>query len=173
MQTKFKVIIASIFVMLSGFCTDVDAEIRIAILDFELNDITSLPNTQAELIRTGSIKPLLEQAISQQTGYEVIHINQEDQKYANAGFGYLFRYPDEAAKLGKKYGSDWIIVGQHSKPSFLESSLIADVINVQTAKRAAELVVDLKGNHEKVMERSVKELARKVKKVITANNKLP
>jgi len=51
--------------------------------------------------------------------------------------------------------------------------LIADLIDVQTAKRAAELVVDLKGNHEKVTERAVKELARKVKQVISAQNKLP
>jgi len=170
MSTKLKVIS---IVILSLCCASVNAGIRIAILDFELNDITSLPNISAELIRTGSLKPLLERAISQYPDIEIIHISSEEQKYANPGFGYLFRFHDEAIILGKKYGAEWIIVGQHSKPSFLESSLIADLIDVQTDKRAAELVVDLKGNHEKVTERAVKELARKVKQVISAQNKLP
>lgn len=172
MITKFKVTLVIIFVILTGTCTSVNAEIRIAILDFELSDITSLPNTRAELIRTGSIKPLLEQAISQEAGYEIIRIKSEEQKFVNAGFGYLFRFHDEAAKLGMKYGADWIIVGQHSKPSFLESSLIADVINIETARRVAELIVDLKGNHEKVTERAVKELAGKIKTTILAQKKI-
>jgi len=89
MIPKFKVILVCLFVILTGTCTNVNAEIRIAILNFELNDITSLPNTQAELIRTGSIKPLLEQAISQEAGYEIIRINSEEQKFVNAGLGYL------------------------------------------------------------------------------------
>ena len=172
MIPKFKVFLVSLFVILTGTCTNVNAEIRIAILDFELNDLTSLPNTRAELIRTSSIKPLLEQAISQEAGYEIIRINSEEQKFANAGFGYLFRFHDEAAKLGKKYGADWIIVGQHSKPSFLESSLIVDVINIETASRVAELIVDLKGNHEKVTERAVKALAGKIRNTISAQKKL-
>ena len=170
--TQLKVIIASLLIILSGFCTSVNAGIRIAVLDFELNDMTSLPNTRAELIRTGSIKPLLEQAISQEAGYEIIRINSEEQKFVNARFGYLFRFHDEAAKLGKKYGADWIIVGQHSKPSFLESSLIVDVINIETASRVAELIVDLKGNHEKVTERAVKALAGKIRNTISAQKKL-
>jgi hypothetical protein len=69
MHAKFKVITASIFAVLSVRCTRVNAGIRISILDFGLNDITSLLNTQSELIRTGSLKPLLEQAIGEQTGY--------------------------------------------------------------------------------------------------------
>ena len=170
--TQLKVIIASLFVIHSVFCSSVYAGIRIAILDFELNDMTSLPNTRAELIRTGSIKPLLEQAISQETGYEIIRINSEEQKFANAGFGYLFRFHDVAAKLGEEFGADWIIVGQHSKPSFLESSLITDLINIKTASRVAELIVDLKGNHEKVTERAVKTLAGKIMNTISAQKKL-
>lgn len=42
------------------FCCSVHAGTRIAVLDFELNDITSLPNTQEERVRTASIKPMVE-----------------------------------------------------------------------------------------------------------------
>ncbi len=63
---------------------------RIAILNFELNDITSLPNTPEERLRTASIHSLLEQAISQSGDYEIVHINVGAQAAANSSFGYLF-----------------------------------------------------------------------------------
>lgn len=139
---------------------------RIAILDFELNDITSLPNTPQELLRTASIQPLLEQAISQSGDYEIVQIKTGDQQAANSSFGYLFRFDDLAAKLGEQYGADWIIVGQHSKPSFLYSYLIAHVINVETQTLAASYAIELKGNHEKVTQRGVKSLANKIHALI-------
>lgn len=98
--------------------TNADAAQRIAVLDFELNDMTSLPNTAEEQLRTASIRPLLEQALGQTGDYEIIHIDAAAQAAANSSFGYLFRFNDLAAKLGKQFGADWIIVSQHSKPSF-------------------------------------------------------
>lgn len=113
----------------------------------------------------------MEQAIRVKNEYEIIHIDPKAQKSANAGFGYLFRFPDETAKLGKKLGADWIIVGQHNKPSFLESSLIVDVIKVNTGSIVAEIVVDLKGSHAKVTERASRELARKINAMLWAGRK--
>lgn len=135
---------------------------RIAVLDFELNDITSLPNTAQEQLRTASIRPLLEQAINRTGDYEIIHIDAAAQAAANSSFGYLFRFNDVAAKLGEQFGADWIIVGQHSKPSFLFSYLIAHVIKVKNPTGAARYDIELKGNHEKVTQRGVKALAAKV-----------
>jgi len=43
--------------------TQVNAETSIAILDFELNDLTLKPRTAAEINRTASIKPLLEKEL--------------------------------------------------------------------------------------------------------------
>lgn len=145
------------------FCSgSVYAGIKIAILDFELNDITSLPNTPAEQLRTASIKPLLEQAIRNSGDYDIIQIPLDEQKSANFGFGYLFRFHDVAAQLGKKFGADWIIVGQHSKPSFLFSYLIAKIINVEKQRISQEFDIELKGNHVKVTERGVIRLAEKI-----------
>ena len=135
---------------------------RIAILSFELNDITSLPNTPQEILRTASISPLLEQAISEIGDYEIIHIKQEDQQAANSSFGYIFHFSDLAAQLGEQQGADWIVVSQHSKPSFLFSYLIAHVINVKTQALVASYDIELKGNHEKVTQRAVKALAIKI-----------
>ncbi len=144
---------------------------RIAILDFELNDITSLPNTTTELQRTASMAPLLIKALSQTGCYEIVPIEASTQKSANAGFGYLFRFHDVAARLGKKPGADWIIVSQHSKPSFLVSYLMAQVINVRTQSLVAEIDIELKGNHTKVTERAVHRLSRDIIDTISSRVK--
>jgi hypothetical protein len=135
---------------------------RIAVLNFELNDITSLPNTPQEQRRTASFRPLLEQALSQAGDYDIISIDAADQAAANSGFGYLFRFPELAAKLGRQFGADWVIVGQHSKPSFLFSYLLANLIDVKTQSLAASYAIELKGNNEKVAWRGMRALARKI-----------
>lgn len=142
--------------------SNANAAQRIAVLNFELNDITSLPNTPQEQLRTASMQPLLEHAIGQSGDFEIIHIKTEDQIAANSSFGYLFRFNDLAAKLGEQYGADWIVVSQHSKPSFLFSYLMAHVINVKTQTLAVRYDIELKGNHEKVTQRAVRSLANKI-----------
>jgi hypothetical protein len=159
-------ITSGIFVLILAFCTNLHAEIAIAILPFELNDITSLPNTQAELARTASMKPLLEQAMIQLGEYKIISIPAGEYKAENAGLGYLFRFHDIATKLGEKVGADWVVVSQHSKPSFLYSYLIAHVINVKTGRMAARFDVELKGNHQKVTRRGIRRLSREINKML-------
>ncbi|NOR72168.1 MAG: DUF2380 domain-containing protein [Methylomarinum sp.] len=161
-----KTIAPSLLLLMLVLCGTVNAGERIAILSFELNDITSLPNTQTERVRTASIKTLLEQDINRVGDYDIIQISPDQQQAENAGFGYLFRFHDVAAKLGKKYGADWIIVGQHSKPSFLYSYLMAHVINIKTGRLVARYDVELKGNHQKVTQRGVRKLSREINKVI-------
>lgn len=135
---------------------------RIVILNFELNDITSLPNTLAEQQRTASMAPLLINALSQTGEYEIVAIDAEVQKSANAGFGYLFRFHDAAAQLGQQLGVDWIIVSQHSKPSFLYSYLIAHLIRVKTQTLVKRYDIELKGNHATVTEHGINRLANKI-----------
>ncbi|MDD5463146.1 MAG: DUF2380 domain-containing protein [Methylococcales bacterium] len=153
------VIILSILLLTSNIG---QAAPHIAILNFELNDITSLPNTPQEKLRTASIQPLLERAISQTGDYEIIHINATAQATANSSFGYLFRFNDLAAKLGEQFGADWVIIGQHSKPSFLFSYLMVHLINVKNQALGASYDIELKGNHEKVTKRGVRSLANKI-----------
>lgn len=159
--------VLSLIVLMLVQCPAVNAGNRIAILPFELNDITSLPNTQAELNRTASIKPLLEQAMKQAENYQIIDISKAEYQAENAGPGYLFRFHDIAAKLGEKYSADWIVVGQHSKPSFLFSYLMANLIDVKQGRLIARIEIELKGNHQKVTRRGVRKLSTKIDKLIT------
>ncbi|MDO9107230.1 MAG: DUF2380 domain-containing protein [Methylovulum sp.] len=142
------------------------AAARIAVLDFELNDISSLPNTPAERLRTASFKHLLEQALVGQGDYQIIQISPAAQAAANSGFGYLFRFDEELVKLGEQSGADWVIVAQHSKPSFLFSYLMAHLIDVTAKKRLASFDIELKGNHVSVSEHAIRRLAGRIDGVI-------
>ena len=135
---------------------------RIAILNFELDDMTALPNTPQEQQRTASMRPLLEQAMQKVGDYEIIRIDSHVQAAANAGFGYLFHFKDLAAKLGRQNGADWVVVAQHSKPSFLYSYLLVHLIPVNTPDLNTDFAIELKGNHEQVTQRGVNALAKKI-----------
>jgi hypothetical protein len=145
------------------------ATTKIAILNFELNDLTSLPNTPEEQKRTASIKPLLEEALRQKGDYEIVQVSANSYSTANAGLGYLFRFDELAAQLGKHVGADWIIVGQHSKPSFLFSYFLAHLIQVKSVRKIANYTIELKGNHEKVTQRGVFHLAEEIKSTLATH----
>ena len=143
------------------FFSSVFANQRIAVLNFELNDLTELPNTPAERIRTASFKPLLEKNIQQLGDYQIVAISSEAQKAANAGVEYLLQHDDSSAELGATQNADWIVVGKHRKPSFLYSHLIVHLINVKTSQLVGNVMIELKGTDEKVSQKSVHSLAEK------------
>lgn len=168
MNINKSVLLILVFSVLSTEATT--AATRIAVLDFELNDITSLPNTPAELQRTASMAPLLSKALSQIGVYEIVPVEAGMQKTANDSFGYLFRFHDLVAQLGRRLGADWIIVSQHSKPSFLFSYLWVYLIDVKKQTAVARYDIELKGSHEKVTEHAVASLARKIQATVSSVN---
>ncbi|MDD1638045.1 MAG: DUF3280 domain-containing protein, partial [Methylococcaceae bacterium] len=118
---------------------DATAKPRIAVLDFELKDMTLAPGIPAEITRTASIKPMLENELKK-SGYEIVSITQDAQQQATAGIGYLFDHPDAAAQLGHKYGADYVLVGRLHKPSFLFFYLMVHLVDVKKEKRNRWLV---------------------------------
>ena len=76
-------------ILLCFISINVLAGSKIAILEFELKDLTLKPRIPAEIKRTASIKPLLEAELKT-ADYEIINIDSKDQKFADSGIGYLF-----------------------------------------------------------------------------------
>jgi hypothetical protein len=138
---------------------------KIAVLDFELDDMTQLPNTPAEVARTASFKPLLEQELKAMN-YEIVQIDAQAQQHANAGVEYLFQHDDSSADLAKSFGAEWIIVAKHRKPSFLYSHLMVNLIPVTNRHTLSPLLVELKGTDKKVTQRSIHFLAEKIQTII-------
>jgi hypothetical protein len=144
---------------------------RIAVFNIELNDISALPKTPEELARTASFKPLLEEALKAGGNIAIVPINNEVVVTANAGFGYLLRFHDVVATLGKAFGADWVILGQHSKDSFLYSDMLIQLVNVKTQTLAARYTLELKGNSREVSERAMQALAFKIQATLQGYHK--
>ncbi len=137
------------------------AQTRIAILDFELRDLTLAPRIPAELKRTAAIKPMLEAELKR-AGYEIITINSTTQKKANAGVGYLFDHDDVAAKLAKKVGADYVLVGRLHKPSFLFAYLMGHLVRVNDGKLMGNYISETKGGDQKLTLKAVESLTVKI-----------
>lgn len=146
----------------------VQAAPKIAVAGFELNDITSLAYTSEEIQRTAALQTMLVEALKHRGDTVPVRIKAAAQRIANAGFGYLFSHPDAAALLGRQLGVDWIVIGQHSKPSYLFSYLIVNLVNVPSGEPAARFAIEMKGNHARVAERSINRLARQLGSAVEA-----
>ncbi len=108
------------------------AETAIAVLKFELRDLTLAPAVPAEVKRTASIKPLLEEQL-RRAGFRIVAIDKSRQQQADGGVGYLFEHHDAAAALARKSGADYIVVGRLHKPSFLFAYLMVHLVAVDDA----------------------------------------
>ena len=77
------------------------AEIGLAILDFELNDLTLQPGTPEELRRTASLKPLLERSLGAKGRYRIVAVDAAAQATASKGQGYPVRTPGRSRHAGQ------------------------------------------------------------------------
>jgi hypothetical protein len=146
---------------------DVSANPRIAVLDFELKDMTLAPRIPAEITRTASIKPMMESDLKK-SGYDIVPISQDAQQQATAGVGYLFDHPDVAAQLGKKFDADYVIVGRLHKPSFLFFYFMAHLVDVKREALIGEYLYEVKGGEKKIVAQGVEDITEKITKTLGA-----
>ncbi len=140
---------------------DAVTQTRIAILDFELKDMTLAPGVPAELQRTASIKPLLEQELKH-SGYSIVEIPVQARKAADSGVGYLFDHADAAAQLGRQFQADYILVGRLHKPSFLFAYLMGHLVRVADAKLIGDYISESKGPNASLTIKAVESLTTKI-----------
>lgn len=137
------------------------AKPKIAVLDFELRDLTMLPGIPEEIDRTASVKPMLEEELTK-SGFEIVNIPHESQIKATSGFGYLFDHHDLAAQLAKQYHADYVLVGRLHKPSFLFIYLMAHLIEVKNERLIADYLSEVKGGEKKLTRKGVESLIVKI-----------
>lgn len=152
------------------FSTLVHGETRIAVLDFELKDLTLNPNTPDEVQRTASIKPMLEKTLADKGKYTIIGIDQSVQEKANVATGYLFDHFDVAGKLGKRHGADYILVGRVHKASFLFVYFMIHMVDTQTNLLVGNYISEVKGPQKKLTIKGVESLVEKIHKTIYPKN---
>lgn len=147
--------------LLCLFGSEAFAATRIAILDFELNDVSLAPRLESEIKRTALIKPLLEGELKK-AGYEIVAVAQQAQQRAESGVGYLFDHHDAAAALGKRFGADYILVGRLHKASFLFVYLMGHLIKVDAARLIGDYISEVKGPQLQLTVKGVESLAVKI-----------
>ncbi len=157
-----------ILILLCFINIGVFAETRIAILEFELKDLTLAPRIPSEIKRTESIKPLLEAELKR-AGYIIVDIDHKSQRNFNAGVGYLFDHSDVAAKLGKKFNADYVLVGRLHKPSFLFAYLMGHLVRVSDARLIGNYISEAKGPNKKLTIKTVESLTVKIDKTLDNN----
>ncbi|MBB5202195.1 DUF2380 domain-containing protein [Glaciimonas immobilis] len=146
------------------------ADMSIAVLDFELNDLTlnltANPVNPDEVERTSQIKSLLQQALLARGGYKIVEVAPKSQDQANGAFGYIYDHHDVAADLGRSVGADWIVVGRVHKGSFLFVYLKAQLINTKTKQVVGLYSVEVKGQQKKLTPKGVDHLAEQINDTI-------
>ncbi len=139
---------------------------NIMVLDFELKDLTIHENNSQEIERTAKFKPMLEQALTDLDQHTITSFDIADQRLADIGKGYLYDHHDLVAKLGRANGARWVVVGRVHKPSYLFSYLKVKLVDVRSSLMFADLTVELKGQQDKFLKKSVKRLAIQISDAI-------
>lgn len=134
----------------------------IAVLDFELLDLTLTPGIASEIERTASIGPMLREILKTEYGFELVTIDSDTQDAADLGSGYLFEHHDVAAELGREAASDWVVVGRVHKASFLFVYFKALVIDTKTQQAIADLTIEVKGTQKRLTKKGVETLAEQI-----------
>lgn len=134
----------------------------IAVLEFELTDLTLNPSLLEETRRTATLRPLLVAQLTGQHDISVIENPASARTEAEKGQGYLFDRPAVAAKIGREAGVNWIVSGRLHKASFLFVYLKAQLINTQTDRVEADFVVEIKGPQQKLTRKGIEALALQI-----------
>lgn len=95
-----------------------EATKKMMMVDFELRDVSPLPNVTQEIERTALIGSVIKKTLAE-NGYEIIVACDALKKASVQGEGYLYDRPEVAAKIGGDCGADYVLMGQTWKPSFL------------------------------------------------------
>ena len=146
------------------------ADTRVAVLEFELKDLTLAPRIQQEKERAASIKPMLQEVLKGKGGYELINIDSAAQRYANQAVGYSFDHHDVVAKLGEQFGAEFVVIGRVHKASHLFVYFLVHLVDVKTQRLVGNYAVEIKGPQKKLTIKGVESVVEKIHKTLKSRN---
>ena len=92
---------------------------KIVVLDFQLHDLTDLPNAPAELKRIAFLSSAFKEKLAEK-GLQLVPASEKLQaELTENSAAYLFDHPQLAAKLAKDSGADYLVLGLAMKPTYL------------------------------------------------------
>ncbi len=92
---------------------------KVMVLDYQLNDLTDLPNAPEEVARIALLSSVYKQRLAE-NGVELVPVNQALQHAVeNESPTYLFDNVPNAAKMAEGSGADYLLIGVALKPTYL------------------------------------------------------
>jgi hypothetical protein len=92
---------------------------KIIVLDFQLHDLTDLPNAPAELKRIAFLSSSFKEKLAEK-GLQLVPASEKLQaELTENNAAYLFDHPQLAAQLAKDSGADYLVLGLALKPTYL------------------------------------------------------
>lgn len=113
---------------------------KIMMVDFELRDVSPIPNVTQEVERTALIDSVIRKTLSA-NGYQLIPACDELKKASEQGNSYLYDRPEVAGEIGGRCGADYVLMGQTWKPSFLFVFPQVQVVDARKNLTREQLVV--------------------------------
>ena len=116
---------------------------KVMVLDFQLNDLTDLPNAPEELARIAYLSSTFKQKLVDD-GVEIVPVNDQLKAVLLAQSPtYLFDHVEVAAKLAEGSGADYLFIGVALKPTYLFVYPRTLLVDIKTQKvvqaRASQL----------------------------------
>ncbi len=147
---------------------------KVMVLDYQLNDMTDLPNAPEELERIAYLSSTYKQRLAD-NGVELVPVNEAlKNAVANQSPTYLFDNVPNAAKMAEGGGADYLLIGVALKPTYLFVYPRILLVDIKTAEvvmaRAAQL--ESSWSDQNTTRRTAEKLADMVTeelKVLTAN----
>jgi hypothetical protein len=92
---------------------------KIMVLDFQLNDMTDLPNAPEELQRISYLTTIYKQKLAEH-GFDIVPVNEKLKTVIrNQSATYLFDNVETAAGLAAGNDADYLLIGVALKPTYL------------------------------------------------------
>ena len=116
---------------------------KIMVLDFELNDMTGIPNAPEELQRISFLTTTYKQKI-EESGLEIVPVNDKlKAAIKEQSATYLFDNVETAAELASDSGADYLLIAVALKPTYLFVYPRILLVDIKTKKvvmaKAAQL----------------------------------
>lgn len=141
-------------------------EAKVMALDFQLNDLTDLPNAPEELARISYLTETFKQKLTE-NGVSLIAVNKELQAELKVNSAtYFFDHVKVAAEMAKGSGADYLIIAVALKPTYLFVYPRVLMVDMKTQKVVLSKVTQLESSwlDKSTTARSGEKLANMVSK---------
>jgi hypothetical protein len=159
-----KVIFFISLIALSAPAAFAEVGSKVMVLDFQLQDLTDLPNPPEELARIAYLSSTFKQKLVD-NGIEIVPVNDRLKvELSTNSAAYLFDHTDIAANLAEGSGADYIIIGVAMKPTYLFVYPRLLLVDIKTKRKAFTTYVQLEGSwlEKNTTANTAKQLANKV-----------